>query len=268
MSADSTKKIIVVALGVCAVCSILVSVAAVSLHGIQEQNKTEEKIRNILLAGGLLKKGQNVEKVYDEKIQAEIVNLETGQPIPDSEYNEELEPNTFDIKTVASDPKYNMKIPANEDIAQIRVMPKYMAVYFVEGENDELEEVILPFYGKGLWSTMYGFIALGKDIRTIEGLTFYEHGETPGLGGEVDNPRWKIQWKGKQAFDIHGNLKIQVIKGRVDSGSPEAIYEVDGLSGSTLTTRGVDNMIRFWLGENGYGPFLDNLKKEVKHEQL
>jgi Na+-transporting NADH:ubiquinone oxidoreductase subunit C len=115
MSADSTKKIIVVALGVCAVCSILVSVAAVSLHGIQEQNKTEEKIRNILLAGGLLKKGQNVEKIYDEKIQAEIVNLETGQPIPDSEYNEELEPNTFDIKTVASDPKYNMKIPANED---------------------------------------------------------------------------------------------------------------------------------------------------------
>ena len=150
MSADSTKKIIVVALGVCAVCSILVSVAAVSLHGIQEQNKTEEKIRNILLAGGLLKKGQNVEKIYDEKIQAEIVNLETGQPIPDSEYNEELEPNTFDIKTVASDPKYNMKIPANEDIAQIRVMPKYMAVYFVEGENDEPEEVILPFYSIGL----------------------------------------------------------------------------------------------------------------------
>jgi Na+-transporting NADH:ubiquinone oxidoreductase subunit C len=268
MSADSTKKIVVVALGVCAVCSILVSVAAVALHGIQEQNKTEEKIRNILLAGNLLKEDQNVEKIYNERIRAEIINLETGQPIPESEYNELLDPNTFDIKTVASDPKYNTKIPANEDIAQIRVMPKYMAVYFVEGENDEMEEIILPFYGKGLWSTMYGFIALGRDIRTIEGLTFYEHGETPGLGGEVDNPRWKLQWKGKQAFDLEGNLKIQVIKGTVDTSTPEAIYEVDGLSGSTLTTRGVDNMIRFWLGKNGYGPFLDNLKKEIKDEQI
>lgn len=267
MSADSTKKIIGVALGVCAVCSILVSTAAVTLHNIQEKNKTQERIKNILVAGNLYSDETNMEEVYKEKIRAEIIDIKTGEAIPESQYNDELNPNSFDLKIVASDPEYIKPIPANKDIANIKTMPKFMAVYFVEN-NGEIEQVILPIYGKGLWSTLYGFIALSKDLKTISGFTFYEHGETPGLGGEVDNPRWKQIWKGKKAFDDNWNLKIQVIKGKVDKNSPEAKYEVDGLSGSTLTTRGVDHLVRFWLGKEGYRTFINKLKKEMMDAQI
>ena len=267
MSAESRSKIIAVALGVCIVCSILVSTAAVVLNAKQEENKKVEKIKNILIAGNLYEKGKDVKEIYNSSIEGAIIDLETGQKLDPSRYNEELNVEAFDIKDLAGSPQYGKAIPSSQDIAQIKRMPKYMAVYFVK-EGDELKEIILPVYGKGLWSTMYGFIALASDLRMIEGFTFYEHGETPGLGGEVDNPSWKRIWKGKKAFGDEGEVKIEVIKGRVDPSSQNAIYQVDGLSGSTLTTRGVDHLVKFWLGENGYGPFFDRLREELAHEQI
>jgi Na+-transporting NADH:ubiquinone oxidoreductase subunit C len=108
----------------------------------------------------------------------------------------------------------------------------------------------------------YG-LALADDLKTVKGFTFYEHAETPGLGGEVDNERWKKSWNGKQAFDTEGNLKLRVIKGIVDISRPEAQHQIDGLSGATLTSRGVDNLVSFWLGENGYGPLLKRLKEDL-----
>ena len=137
-----------------------------------------------------------------------------------------------------------------------------MVVYLVNNDSG-VEKYILPMYGKGLWSTMYGFMALNKDLRTIDGFTFYSHGETPGLGGEVDNPKWKAQWKGKQAFNENWDISIEVIKGLVDPTGPKANSQIDGLSGSTLTTRGVDKLVRFWLGDQGYGPFFKNLRREI-----
>ena len=261
MSDDSIKKTIKVALGVCLVCSILVSTAAVSLHDKQEENKKLDKLKNILMAGDLLTDDSNIEETYNNKIKPEIVELSTGAIIPESDYNESLNIETFDIKTMAKDPQYGQRIPAGHDLASIKRMPKYMPIYEVKGEN-EIDMYILPIYGKGLWSTMYGFLALGKDLKTIKGFTFYEHGETPGLGGEVDNPKWKQLWQGKQAFDDDWNIKITVIKGLVDKSSENAKYQVDGLSGSTLTTRGVDHLVKFWLGEDGYGPFISKLREE------
>jgi Na+-transporting NADH:ubiquinone oxidoreductase subunit C len=136
-----------------------------------------------------------------------------------------------------------------------------MVIYRVI-EDDITVRYILPIYGMGLWSTMYGFIALNRDLSTIDGFTFYEHAETPGLGGEIDNPGWKRIWIGKQAFDSEGKLRIHVIKNHVDAADPDAVYTVDGLSGSTLTTRGVDQTVRFWLGEGGYGSFIRRLREE------
>ena len=268
MSNDSTKKMIIVAIGVCLVCSVFVSSAAVFLHGRQEENKELDKIRNILVAGDLQADKGDMQKIFQEKIDIGLADLKTGAFLPEDQYSDKLNPNSFDIKSMADDNEYGMAIPSKEDIAHIFRMPKYMPVYMIKaGEN--VEKYILPFYGKGLWSTMYGFMALGSDLRTIEALTFYEHGETPGLGGEVDNPKWKALWVGKQAFDENGHVKITVIKGRVDPSSPDAKYEVDGLSGATLTTRGLDAMVKFWLSENGYGPFLQHCKsqKEGINEQ-
>lgn len=261
MSHESNTKNIIVVLGVCLVCSVLVSSAAVSLNRIQQNNKKLDKLENILMAGGLLTEGGDVEKIYRENIQSEIIDLTNGATVPKEKYTALLDPDNFDVKAVARDPEYNMEIPADKDLAQIHRMPKFMAIYKVV-ENGQVQKYILPIYGKGLWSTMYGLIALDKDLRTVRGFTYYEHGETPGLGGEVDNPRWKQIWQGKQVFDDQWNLKIKVIKGKVDKSSPEAKYQVDGLSGSTLTTRGVDRTVRFWLGENGYGAFIKKLGEE------
>lgn len=269
MSNDSTKKMIIVALGVCLVCSILVSTAAVTLSARQERNKELDKIRNILVAGELLQEDQDVREIFQQKIESELVNLETGEYVPESEYTELIDPTTFSVKEVLDSREYSTFIPPEQDIADINKMPKVMSIYMVT-QNDSVQKYILPIYGKGLWSTLYGFIALSGDLKTVEGITFYEHGETPGLGGEVDNPGWKSIWKGKKVFRESGEVGLTVVKGQVDEDDPNSQYKIDGLSGSTLTTRGLDTMVKFWLGENGYGPFFERLKnqQEETDEQI
>ncbi len=121
--------------------------------------------------------------------------------------------------------------------------------------------LVLPVEGYGLWSTLYGFIALEADLTTIRGITFYQHGETPGLGGEVDNPNWKRKWVGRKAFGPEGEVKIHVVKGLAGPPSEDP-YEVDGLSGATITSRGVSHLVQFWLGEQGFGPFLEKLEQK------
>jgi len=262
MSNESTKKTVLVTLGVCFVCSILVSTAAVTLRGIQRRNQEQEKLKNILIAGDLISgseklESEKIEKIYQGHIKAIIVDLRNGNILPDSLYTDQLNPDSYDIKSAVKDPDLSRDIEEN-DIAQIGRMPVYIVVYQVI-ESGEIQKIILPIFGKGLWSTMYGFIALSQNLKTVTGFTIYEHGETPGLGGEVDNPQWKKLWIGKQAFDDNRAVRIEVIKGKTDPADPETIYRVDGLSGSTLTTRGVDQMVKFWLGDQGYGPFLRQL---------
>ena len=122
-----------------------------------------------------------------------------------------------------------------------------------------LDKVVIPIHGYGLWSTLYGFLALESDLQTISGITFYEHGETAGLGGEVDNPAWKSQWQGKTLYEA-GEVRLEVLKGTVNPASADAKYQVDGLSGATLTSRGVNNLISYWMGEDGFGPVLQDIR--------
>ncbi len=258
---SSFKNTLLVAFSICFIASILVSTAAVGLKPIQEENKKADLLKNILTVGGLYKEGEDINKVYKENITPEIIELKTGEVLPEEKFDKIVNLEDFNILSVANSKKWGKDIPADKDIAKIKRMPKYMIIYKVM-KNDEVEKYILPIYGKGLWSTMFAFISLGKDLHTIEGISFYEHGETPGLGGEVDNPKWKKIWIGKQAYDTNGNLKIRVIKRKVDENSPNAKYEVDGLSGATLTTRGVNNLVRFWLGDDGYGPYIKKLHGE------
>lgn len=256
---DSTKKTLLVALGVCFVASILVSTVAVELKPIQDNNKKLDLLKNILSAGDLYEDGIDINKTFADQISAQIIDLKTGETIPEDQFDDELSIDEFSIDVLASSSKWGEAIPASDDKAGIKRKPKVMAIYTVM-DNDVVDKYILPIYGKGLWSTLYGFVALDKDLHTIKGFTFYQHGETPGLGGEIDNPKWKAQWIGKHAFAADGTLQIEVIKGIVDRNSDKMKYQIDGLSGSTLTTRGVNNLVRFWLSENGYGPFLNKLK--------
>jgi Na+-transporting NADH:ubiquinone oxidoreductase subunit C len=252
MSKDSTAKVLSVAFLLCVICSILVSAAAVGLRERQERNKLEEKNKNILQAAGLYEVDIPVENQFS-KIQTRIVDLQTG------EFTAEFDTKTFDSRVTARDPETSYRISSDLDLAAIKTRSRYMDVYLVM-DNDILQQLILPVHGKGLWSTMYGFISLANDFSTVNGFAFYEHGETPGLGGEIDNPSWKKQWPGKKVYDEAGKTRIEVLKGTVDKNSQDAIYQADGLAGATLTARGVGNLLKYWMGDNGYKPFIDKLK--------
>lgn len=249
MSRDSTGKVLGVALTVCVICSILVSVAAIGLKDRQEQNQALEKRRNILQIARLYNPDLPVDEQF-RQVQSRRVDLATGRLLLPDDQRIALRPEP---------------IPPDDDLAGIKVRPRIVEVYLVE-KGGALQQVILPVYGKGLWSTMYGFIALGPDLTTVSGFGFYQHGETPGLGGEIENKNWLARWPGKLLYDAQGAVKLHLIKGVVDPDSPEARYQIDGLSGATLTSRGVSQMIAYWLGANGYQPFLNGLRKsgEVK----
>lgn len=250
---DSIGRTFMVAVAVCAVCSVAVSVATVALKPAQDRNKKLEKRRNILAAADLLAPGIDVNAVYEARVKPRVVDLATGQ------YVDSIDAATFDARAAAADPARSIAIPPDRDIATIKRRSKFQTVYLIEAAG-VLDKIVLPIKGLGLWSTLYGFICLDDNMRTIEGLGFYEHGETPGLGGEIDNPKWKALWRGKQAFGPDGALAIEVIKGAVDKASPAAQYKVDGLSGATITSRGVSNLVRYWLGADGYAPVLAQLK--------
>ncbi len=262
MPDESIKKTIIVAIAVCIVCSLLVSTAEVTLRGFRYKNKKLDRIRNILKAAELPDSRDEAIRVYDERVRPVLVDLRTGKPVSRSDFNDVLNIENFDIRKLADNSEYGMSIPEKKDIAGLKRVPAYMPIYFIL-DGEEVRSIVFPIVGHGIWSSLYGFIALERDLKTVRGFTIYEHGETPGLGGEVDNPRWKSTWKGKQAFDEAGNLKIRVIKGDVDSSRPDASYQIEGLSGATLTTHGVDTMVRFWLGENGYSALIEALREDI-----
>lgn len=249
---DGIGKTLLVAFAICIVCSVVVSTAAVVLKPAQEANKTLDRKRNILAAAGMLEPGRSVEEQFAQ-VQTRVIDLKTG------EFTDERNPENYEPVKAAKDPSQSIDLSQEEDIAGIGRRENYALVYLVEGNGGDLDKVILPVRGYGLWSTLYGFIALESDLNTIAGLGFYEHGETPGLGGEVDNPRWKALWPGKQVYR-DGEVEIELIKGSVEPDNPRAEWRVDGLSGATLTSRGVTHLVQFWLGEQGYKPFLNNLK--------
>lgn len=253
MKNETIGKTLLVAGALCVFCSILVSSAAVALKPIQEKNKLLDAQKNILEAAGLMTEGGDIEALF-KQVEIRVIDIETGL------LTEAVDAKTFDAKKAAKNPALSIMIDKSDDIAKIKRRAKYANVYLVN-KDGKLDTIVLPIYGKALWSTMYAFVALKSDGSTVKGFTFYEHGETPGLGGEVDNPLWKNQWPGKMIFDEKQNLKIQVLKGKVNLQSPEAKHQIDGLGGSTLTTRGVENLILYWMGKDGFAPFLENLRK-------
>lgn len=251
---DSTRKTLAVALMMCLACSVVVAGAAVILRPLQADNAALDKRRNILAVAGLLQEGQDIEEAF-AGIQRRMVDLETG------EFTDEFMDVEYDQYVAARDPELSVAIPGDEDIAGIGRKARYSEVYLV-GDESEFSQIILPVNGLGLWSTLYGFVSLDSDLKTIAGLKFYDHAETPGLGGEVDNPNWQAKWDGKLAYDEDGDVRIEVIKGVVGASTPDAEFKVDGLAGATLTSRGVSQLLRFWLDEQGFGSFLENLRQQ------
>jgi Na+-transporting NADH:ubiquinone oxidoreductase subunit C len=244
------------ATAVCVVCAVLVSSAAVLLRDRQAVNAELDRQRNVLMAAGILRTGEPATREQVEEQFASFavvaVELESGEEVPDFPVQ------GYDVQRAQRDPSTSRGVPQN--LAGLMRVPNHVPVYKQLDEQGNLQILVLPVQGMGLWGTMFGFVALDADLTTIRGLTFYEHKETPGLGGEVDSPRWKQLWPGRLAFNEAGELRIEVVRGAAGPVATDP-YRVDGLAGATITGRGVTEMLRFWLGEQGYGPYLERLRK-------
>ena len=249
---ETISKTITVALTLCIVCSLIVAGSAVLLKDMQKANKAIDRQSNILAAAGLLQEGTSVADQF-KQVETKIVDLDKGT------FTDAISVETFDQLRAAKDRSLSIELNDDQDQAKISRRENFALVYLVKKEG-QIDKVILPVRGYGLWSTLHGFLALENDANTISGLGFYQHGETPGLGGEVDNPKWKALWNGKKVY-ADDAVKIHLIKGSVNPASSNAAYEIDGLAGATLTSRGVTNLIQFWLGETGFQKFLTNLRE-------
>jgi len=257
MSNDSWQKTLFVATLLCLVFSVLVSSAAVVLRPRQEANQRLDVQRNLLLAAGMADADTKPAEIAElmHAVRPQLVNLADGS------VEDGVDPASFDVTKASRNPATSKVIGQDEDLARIRRRANQAVVYLVEDQG-RLSKVVLPVYGNGLYSTLYGFLALDADLRTVRGLKFYQQGETAGLGAEVDNPRWLARWPGKLALDENGGPAIRVVKGGVDEASPEAAYQVDGISGASMTSKSVGALLTYWLGPDGFGPFLAKLKAQ------
>jgi len=238
---DSISNTLIVAIGLSLVCSIIVSSAAIVLKPIQVKNEELFRQQIILDVAGLMEPGADINQLF-EAIESRTVDLETG------DYTSE------------GDLELNISIPDELDVAGIGQRPKYAPVYLVK-DGDTIEQIILPVYGKGLWSTMLGYLSMAPDGNTIKGLRFYAHAETPGLGDQIDKEAWRSLWVGKEVYDEGDEPQIRVVRGLVPAGAPNAEHLIDGMSGATLTGNGVSDLVRYWTGPHGFGPYLKNFRE-------
>ena len=291
MQRDSIQNTIFISVMVCAVCSLVVSIAAVTLRPLQNDNKEKDRQRNILQVAGFDERtieDTGVGELFGLRIKDIIIDLETGEDVT-SEYTEGADSEEEARAAVAGFDQFKApktkkkdkaeKLSPAEDIATIKWQENHSHVYLLmSADGETIEKYIFPVRGYGLWSTLYGFICLESDLNTIAGLTFYEHGETPGLGGEVDNPIWKRIWAEGHAansdepvrlkvYDEKGDVAISVAKGQVNASDDMAKHKVDGLSGATITSNGVSNLLEFWMSDSGFKKYIEQNRSSGSESQ-
>lgn len=252
---ESALCVVGVTLAVCAVCSAAIAGAVTWLRPYQEANRERERAARVLEVVAAV---PGLEELLGPpgagEIEAHVVALDSGR------FDDSLDPETFDARAAAEQETTSVALPAERDLAGIGRRARHATVYLVR-QQGRLRLVVLPVHGAGYLSTLRGYLALDADAETVRGLSFYEHAETPGLGSLIDEPAWRAQWAGKRLYDERGELRVGVARGRVDPASPEARHLVDGISGATRTAAGVGNLVRFWLGPDGFGPFLERLAR-------
>lgn len=250
---NSVRHTLIFAIAISLICSIMVSASAVILANRQAANVLLDQRRNILVAAGVLAEGESqnavgmgIHEIFEAEFEQRIIDLTTGRFVTDID-----SPADYDQLKAARQPDASTRLTPAQDIALLLRRENKASLYIRRASDGSVNKVVLPVRGYGLWGTLYGYLALEGDYRTVAGLGFYAHKETPGLGGEVDNPRWKAQWPGKLIYDNKGAPAIRLLK-----GAAHGKHDIDALAGATLTSRGVENLVRFWTGELGFGPFL------------
>ena len=262
---DSPLKALIVVVVVSLACSILVSTASITLKPIKLLNQKVERSRHIIALTGLVpadKELSNDEILQVvEQLDVRVIDIDTG------EFDDSTDPDKFDARAAVNNPDLSVAIAADDDLARLGRRAQQAIVYLV-WEGDELKRVILSIHGQGMWSTLYGLLALEADLNTIGAVTFYEQAETAGLGDQITRPDWLLKWQGRQLLDNLGEVQFRVAAGPVAEGSAAALHQVDAISGATVTAVSVTRLVQFWFGPNGYLPFLNHLNNQPPTRQV
>ena len=263
MDKDSIGNTFFVAVALCLVCSAFVALAAVGLRPIQEKNKALDKKKNVLIAAGLCSKGDKIDvaQLFAERIVDRVIELSSGNDVT-ADLGDQAA--TFDAEASLQEQGQFILVPPEQDIATLKKRENLAHVYLVKTSASDAtpSQYVFPIRGKGLWSTCKGFLAINADLKTASGITYYEDGETPGLGGEINSKEFQDKWPGKVIFGENNEVILEVSK------SATSDHQVDALSGATITSKGVQYMIQYWLGPNGYGPYLDQLRSAQTGTQV
>lgn len=259
MRKDSPLRALLTVLVTAVVCSFFVSASVVLLRPIQLNNKLLERSGDVLSLTGLLPAEGDIadERLLDlfKGLDARVVNID------EATLESKFDAYTFDGRKAAADPELSIAVPAGADIASLGRRSQYETIYLV-WRDGRVERLVLPVRGAGMWSMIYGYVALESDFNTVAGVKFFEQNETPGLGDQIATPHWQAKWVGKHLYDEQGEMLFRVAEGPVKEGASGAEYQVDALTGATITANAVTALMRYWFGPNGYGPMLERLREQ------
>lgn len=251
-STSSQTRTWLTAVSIIASCSLLVSLVITVLRPIQAANNAPAQSQHLLITTGLLKKNQSMAEntnllQHIENKWLDLDKAELSAPVN----------NRADYRSIIEDATLIQRIEKPLDIAQLGTRPKVMPIHFIHS-NASKARVVLPVYGKGMWSMIHGYVALADDFNTIVGVNFYQQQDTPGIGDKIQAEDWAANWQGKKLYDEQGQLKLNIGS---DGGAIAPVHQIDAIAGATITVNGVENLVHYWMGEDGYGRYLRKLRE-------
>lgn len=217
----------------------ILSVAAMTLQPLQKKNEEINKKQNILTSINIQSTAKTAEKLYGQFI------IESYAVNSKGKIKEGVDAFTIDMKKELAKPLVEQSLPV------------------FESTIDNQKQYIVPVYGKGLWGPIWGYIALKNDLSTIYGAVFSHKAETPGLGAEINTKDFQEQFFGKEIFKMGEFVSVSVLKN--GNADPDSKYQVDGISGGTITSKGVNNMLQDCL--SSYEPFFKKINQDESSEK-
>lgn len=255
---ESIANAIVVSTSVALACSLIVSAAVSWLRPIQLAHRLAGRDVSVLIAAGLASEADELDddQIVDRllELQPRLVDLDAGRFVnADSSMVV-----AYDYRLAADDPAASRPIDSAIDFASLGRRPLLMPVYLRYAGGD-VDRVVLTLYGSGMWSTIHAYLTLDGNLTRVVNFHIAEQGETPGIGDRIENADWLASWSGKRAFLDDGTPVLRV-GGSVERAPDE---KIDGITGATVTVTALDGIVRYWLGEDAYGPFLAALRQEI-----
>lgn len=222
---QSNLYVLLYAAAITVFCGGLLAFASITLKDKQDANIALEQKKNILSSVITLEEGVNVNELYNKKVKSFVIDYEGNVK----------EGMTPDQVVVAAEYK---KAPKD------RLLPVYE--FRSETDPNKVEYAVMPVYGYGLWNNIWGFVAVKSDFNTIQGVKFQHAGETPGLGARIESEEIQERYKEKAIFENGALVSVRMQKGEGHDYSGDK-HKVDGMSGATLTGKGVNNMLADYL---------------------